>query len=444
MPLNARDAQHFCRRVGFGATQAEINHFKGRERADVVDEVLNLSGPLPSRPGFVVHPKWWEQRRRLIEWWMDRMVAASWVNRSSSTPSPLAEKMALFWHGHFACSLHKVEDTVNMWELNQVQRRHALSDFETLVKKVSLNGAMMRNLDNDTNRKGHEQENFARELMELHTIGVGNFKESDVVQMSRAWTGHSIVGWNPGGNYVDCTYRFNAGEHDSGTKTIFGKSRNWDGPATITELVKGSQRGLTSKFIARKLWMYFVNGDPTAAQIDSIASAFSSGGMSVKAAMRAILMHPTFWAEGSRHAIVRPSVEWQVDILRRMAIPAVQAELEWLSPLTGQYLFEPPDVAGWGTHDYWVSTSTTWGKGKFVDFIGWQDQVVQRFKPIENMTVDQANLHVLKQMGLNNLVSPASNQALRRWISEAKAGYEWTLKHNAFRVAAMLPEFQTA
>jgi len=291
MPLNARDVQHFCRRVGFGASQAEINHFKGRERADVVDEVLNLTVAMPPKPGFIQPSStWWTQKWPTINWWMERMVDSSWTNRTASTPSPLVEKMALFWHGHFACSLDKVQDMVPVFDLHQLHRSHALADYETLVRKVSTNGAALTNLDNDTNVKGAEQENFARELMELYTVGVGNFSENDVVQMARAWTGHGNHGWS---SRLDARYRFNSGNHDNGSKTLFGRTQNWNGPQTVTELVKGSKRQQTARFIARKLWLYFVNGEPTDAQVQQIASAFSNGGMSIKTAMRAILLPPS-------------------------------------------------------------------------------------------------------------------------------------------------------
>lgn len=372
------------------------------------------------------------------------MIAGSWVNRGPNTPSPLIEKLALFWHNHFACGMEKVENSIAIWEQNQLFRSDGLGDFETLVQKVSVGGAMVRFLDNETNKVGAPQENFARELMELHTIGVGNFTENDVVEMARAWTGYGVVGWNSAGLYVDARFVYRAGEHDNGQKTIFGITRNWDGPATITELVNGSKRSLTAKFVARKLWLYYVNDKPTDAEVNHVANALLGSGMSIKAGLRAMLLHPTFWGNASRHAIVRPPVEWSVDVLRQMGIPAPQAELSWLQPKMGQYLFEPPSVAGWGTHEYWVSTAGIWGKGRFIQFIGWQDQVKAKFEVLEDLTPDEGVTYILEALGLGDDVSVASKAALRSWIIDAKAGYQWTLKHNALRIGAMLPEFQAA
>ena len=372
------------------------------------------------------------------------MVNGAWVNRGPATPSPLIEKLALFWHSHFACGMEKVENSIAMWEQNQLFRSDGLGDFETLLQKVSVGGAMVRYLDNETNKVGAPQENFARELMELHTIGVGNFTENDVIEMARAWTGYSVVGWNPAGKFVDTRFVYRAGDHDNGQKTIFGITRNWDGPATITELVNGSKRSQTASFLARKLWHYYVNDNPSAAEVDTVANALKNNGMSIRAALRALLLHPTFWADGTRHAIVRQPVEWSVDVLRQMGIPAPQAELSWLQPMMGQYLFEPPNVAGWGTHDYWISTSGIWGKGRFIQFIGWQDQVVAKFQILEDLNPDQGVTHILETLGLGDDVTAASKAALRAWIVDAKAGYRWTLKHNALRIGALLPEFQSA
>jgi hypothetical protein len=437
--LTVLDAEHFCRRVGFGGNSAEVAHFAGRSTGSVVNEVLNVVPSLPGRPGFLGYNNWWEDRAPLIDLWMQRMIDARWVNRSGATPSPLVEKLALFWHGHFACGLEKVSNSHAMWEQNQLFRQRGMGDFEDLTRRVSFGGAMLKFLDNETNIKGAEQENFARELMELHTIGVGNFTEQDVISMARAWTGHNIVGWS--NTYWDVNYRYYPEHHDTGQKTLFGKTRNWDAAATITELVKGSKKTATARFIARKLWMYFVNGNPTDAQVNEIANAFINGGMQVKPAMRALLMHPAFWAASSRRGIVRPPVEWQVDILRRMGIPAVDAELTWLGPKMGQRLFEPPNVSGWGTHGYWVSTATTWGKGRFVDYIGWNDRVKERFGWLELMNREEAINHICDQFGIGD-PSAASRKAVGDWFDVTKANKKWTLKHNGFRIGAMLPEFQ--
>ena len=166
-----------------------------------------------------------------------------------------------------------------------------------------------------------------------------------------------------------------------------------------------------------------------------------NSGMQVKGALRAIFTHSEFWAPGTRHAVVRQPVEWQVDLLRRMNIPATEAEITWLTPKMGQFLFEPPNVAGWGTHGYWVSTATAWGKGRYVDYIGWHDKVKNRFSWLEVMNRAEAIDFICEQFGIRN-PSTASRKALGDWFDAAKTTQKWTLKHNGFRIGAMLPEFQ--
>jgi uncharacterized protein (DUF1800 family) len=445
MPLSASDAAHFCRRVGFAGTADELAHFTGREIPDVVDEVVNHTPTLPGRPNWYNTRDWWEAYEPATNWWYDRMVRASWVNRGPNVPSPLIERMSLFWHSHFACGLEKVESMKAMFDQNNLFREHGLGDFETLVQTVSVSGAMLRYIDNETNVKGAEQENFARELMELHTIGVGNFTEPDVIAMAKAWTGHNIVGWvdDPQGGYMDATYRFYPEYHDEGNKTLFGITRNWDGPDTVTELVKGSKQQATARYVTRKLWKFFVNSTPSDTAINELAGVWIANGMQTRELMRAMLNHAEFWAPASRWAIVRSPGEWVVDVLRRTGLPPNEAGLAWIMGGTGHELYEPPNVAGWGTHGYWVSTATAWGKGRFVGFIRWNERFENTHAGLESMSRTQAVDYVMNLFGITE-PSTASRQKVGAWFDNTKARHSWALKRNVLMIGPMLPEFQAA
>ena len=179
MALTRADAAHFCRRVGYGGTDAELELFTGMERSAAVDYVLG------SLVNGLVRPTWiddgtdeWIARESTTDWWIQRMADSRWTNRDANTPSPLREKLAFFWHGHFACGHEKVEDMQKMFDQIQLYHDHGLGDFEYLVQEVSIGGAMLVYLDNATNYAEEPQENFARELMELFTMGVGNYTEN--------------------------------------------------------------------------------------------------------------------------------------------------------------------------------------------------------------------------------------------------------------------------
>jgi hypothetical protein len=445
MPLSASDAAHFCRRVGFAGTATEHEHFTGREIDDVVDEVVDLTPNVPGRPAFYDIREWWESYEKALTWWYSRMVEARWVDRGPNVPSPLVEKLALFWHGHFACGVQKVESMKAMFDQNNLFREHGLDDFEQLVQTVSVSGAMLRYIDNETNVKGAEQENFARELMELHTIGVGNFTERDVIAMAKAWTGHNIVGWvdDPQGGYMDATYRFYPEYHDEANKTLFGITRNWDGPEAVTELVKGSKQPQTARFVTAKLWKFFVNANPSEAVVDELAGAWMASGMQTRELLRAMFKHPEFWAPASRWAVVRSPAEWVVDVLKRTGVPPAEAGLAWIMGGTGHELFEPPNVAGWGTHGYWVSTAASWGKGRFVRFLRWNDRFETEHAALESMSRAEAIDYVLDLFGITE-PSPASRQKVGAWFDATKDRHSWALKFNVVVIGPMLPEFQAA
>jgi len=448
MALNTSEVAHLLRRVGFGGNPEEIQHFVGREIADVVDEILSVDATVPPTPGFVHvdSSNQWEAQTLSINWWMERMISASWINRTVNTPGPLHERLALFWHGHFATEQAKVGSMAAMMEQNQLFRSHGLGDFETLCQNVSLGGAMMRYLDNDTNQAGKPQENFARELMELFTMGVGNYTETDVVEMARAWTGHSIVGWHEPTSTLDARYVFEPDRHDDDPKTIFGITRNWDGPETITEICQRSRRDETAQFIVTKLWKFFVNPTPSPATVEHLVSVFKGNGpgggnLSTREVLRAMLTHPDFWA--STRQLVKGPAEFMVDCLKRTGLPLPDST-RWHMRFMGQTLFDPPNVAGWGTNDYWLSTATAWGRGRFASYLRWKmDEAV--FLGLDDGTPAAAAARIFEVFGIED---PSANTTahIHAWFNNAKAGehLDWSIPRYATLLGALVPEFQLA
>ena len=422
-------------------TGPEVNHFVGREIPDIVNEVLTAASSLPPRPGHVGSDDDWRAMVRTTDWWLERMRTSRWIDRSPSIPHPLIEKMTLFWHGHFATAFDKVGDDELMWQQNQIIRDEALADFETLCQRVSRNGAMLIYLDNESNRAGAEQENFARELMELFTMGVGNYTETDVVEMARAWTGHGTVGWIESQQRYDGTYEWHPEEHDFGGKSIFGIRRNWDGPETITEIVRGSKQNATARFVATKLWRFFAHGAPSPAVVNTLAATFINNDCSILELMRAILIHPEFWAPSTRGALVKSPTQFVVDFNRRTAIPFDDENMRWFMEPMGQILFDPPNVAGWGTNGYWLSTATMWGRAQYATNKRWKLNRAGFFDELEGMNAVDGTNHLLGTFGVHERSTNTVN-AIRQWFTTTKNSDPWALAPIGVSVAALCPEFQ--
>ena len=225
MPTPAADVAHLMRRAGFGATASQVATMSAQDWGVLVDGLI-AAGPTPADP-YPARDTPWNTFVAMIQAWLDRMATG---------PTPLREKMTLFWHGHLTTSFSKTYDPDWLWQQNQLLRANALGNLRTLLHQISRHPAMLDYLDNRHNRVGAPNENWSRELMELFVLGAGSgYTQADVAEMARAWTGHGI-------NSSTRTYQFTANRHDNGNKTILGVTANWDGPATIDHLLDGPLR----------------------------------------------------------------------------------------------------------------------------------------------------------------------------------------------------------
>jgi uncharacterized protein (DUF1800 family) len=441
MPLTKGEAEHLCRRVGFGGKGSEITLFRSMERAEAVDYCLDALPDAPSAiPGINNHD-WWEVISEFREWWLQRMVDARWHNRSSNTPSPLEEKMTLFWHSHFASGIEKVGHLRTMWKQHEILRNRSMGSFHTLLDRVCTNGAILTYLDNQQNTVWDLQENFARELMELYTIGPDEFVESDVVEMAKAWTGHGVVGWV---GHQDSTYEYHGNAHDRSTKTLFNQApQRWNGPDTLPIFTSGVKQDATVHFICSKLWRFFVNDEASEAELATIEAAFGSG-LIIRDALRAILLHDSFWASENRFALTRSPVEFCVDMLRRLNVRAEDTGLRWMMGQLGQQLFEPPSVAGWGTGGYWVSTQGTWSRAGFLGSLRWDDRVRDQFDglPDAASAEDAANL-IISKMKIPSASTETRHQLETWWTTHTQRD-QWAMSNNAVIVGGMMPELHVA
>jgi uncharacterized protein (DUF1800 family) len=264
------------------------------------------------------------------------------------TKRPLQEKLALFWHGHFATSTQKVRDAYLMWKQNDIFRRHGAGSWPSLLTQVSKDPAMLIWLDQAQSRKNHPNENFAREVMELFVLGEGHYTEKDITEAARAFTGWSL-------NISRDDFQFRPQMHDRGEKTVLGKTGNFDGQRVLDILVKQPQAG---RFIAAKLWRFFASENPDPKLIETLAEDFQTHGHEFKTLLRRMFLSEEFYRPAVMRTQVKSPVQLvvgSVRILEREA-PGTLLTNNALR-LLGQDLFAPPNVKGWDGGLSWITTS---------------------------------------------------------------------------------------
>jgi hypothetical protein len=360
---------HLLRRFGFGASEAELEYYSKGGLNGAIDKLLNCedipeSFTMPIEDfardnGQVVFP----------------ILGSYWTMKLISTRRPLLEKMTLFWHNHFATGGDKVVQTMTMYQQNETLREFALGSFKELLMAVAKDPAMLLYLDGQENIKGRPNENFAREVMELFTLGVGNYSEKDVQEASRAFTGWSFRRSGPGGgNRGRLQYMFKPVLHDDGVKTVLGKTGNLGGEDVIDHLCSMPR---TAEFLTEKLWNWFVYPNPSKETVQKFAAKFAKSDLNIKALLREIMTSPEFYSEKAFRNIVKNPVDFCVSTLRSLGIgEQVAAQLENMRPEArkvalapglsawqtmkgqGMHLFFPPDVSGWKPGENWITSAT--------------------------------------------------------------------------------------
>lgn len=274
-----------------------------------------------------------------------RNLNTAWLTEMVYSDAQLLEKMALFWHGHFAC---RIVNTYYQQLLLHEIRTNALGSFGNLLLAVSKTAAMLNFLNNQQNKKEQPNENFAREVMELFTLGRGNYTEQDIKEAARAFTGW---GFNLSGEFVVRPFF-----HDSGQKTIFGKTGNFDGEVVIDMLLQQKQ---TARFITRKLYKYFVNETVDEDILEALATTFYDSGYDIKLLMRTIFTGDWFYDAANIGTKIKSPVELLVGIRRILPMELKDESVQILMQrIMGQLLFSPPNVAGWAGGKSWIDSST--------------------------------------------------------------------------------------
>jgi len=375
---NSKQLKHLWARAGFGMSFEDLKEQANTSVAHAVkylfnspttDDAINviqqntdyadlIKGDATARKMFFQQQKQQEKDLNL-----------AWINKMSTTNTPLVEKMTLFWHNHFACRTLNAQFAQ---QLNNIQRTNALGNFRTLLFQVAETPAMLQFLNNQQNQKGHPNENFARELMELFTIGRGNYTETDIKESARSFTGY---GFNRNGEFVIRKFF-----HDDGIKTFMGKTGNFNGEDIMNMLLEKKE---TAHFISNKLYKYLVNETPDSGHVNAMADVFYKANYEIKPLLEYVFTADWFYDDKNTGNLIKSPIELIVGLNRQFYISYQRPEvLLQFQRVLGQVLFYPPNVAGWPGGKKWIDSSSLMYRlkmpsilldGGLIDFTGKAD-----------------------------------------------------------------------
>lgn len=378
-----QEARHLLNRAGFGGSPETVNQFHamGREAAvqfllEPKEEIGSFAVPEWAKPEAVremlrkvseeraelrkkratLSPEAFEREQRALNrqqqmegreqgaesqaWWIERMLKSS---------APLREKMTLFWHDHFATSIQKVRGPFMMIQQNELFREYAFGNFRELTQSMVRDPAMMIYLDVQRSDKLQPNENFAREVMELFTLGEGNYTEEDIKNAARAFTGYQL-------NRLNGEVTQSARNWDDGEKTVFGVTGKFNGSDIVKLIFRKPE---CAEFIAKKIWEYFAYENPSEALVKQLGQVLRDANYEMKPMLREMFISEQFYNPKEMGNQIKCPVQYLVQMLKELEVE--EAPVRWLidgQTQLGQILFLPPNVAGWDWGKAWINTNT--------------------------------------------------------------------------------------
>lgn len=369
---DAGKVEHLMNRAGFGARPSDIEANVALGHAALVEKLVGervevepffferIEAPDPKvvkamsvddRTAMMREIRE-KDRRQLLDyttWWYDRMTSGE---------DPLRERMVLFWHGFFTSSFEEVKRSWLLIQQNQLVRRQALGSYAELLAAMAKDPAMLTFLDNQVNKKASPNENFARELMELFSLGAGNYTEQDVKEAARALTGRGV---SREGNY-----EFHRRLHDDGEKTILGVMDTFDGDGLVKVIL---DQDACPRWIAGKLLVNFEGVEPSPKRLADYAAFLRDNQYQIQPFLRRLFLDPEFYRDEVLGARVQSPVDFMVGFTRRLGVQVPSAVLGSGATLLGQRLFWPPSVKGWDEGESWISTATIMQRGNLAGFM---------------------------------------------------------------------------
>jgi len=405
-PLTLADARHLLNRTGIGASPNEINEFLGLTRLQAVTKIVTNLRTKPESP-----PPAWTKKVAPNHWHFQELSTNDrqkfrtarnneiqslrrwWVSEMISTSSPQTERLLLLWHNHFATGYSGINNqSISIARQHAMFRKFGSGNFRDLFQQIIRDPAMLNYLDNNNSVKAKPNENLARELMELFTLGEGNYTEQDIKNAARALTGYSFE------PVYDQRFIFKRHAHDSTEKTIFGKTGKFDGDDLIDLILEKPQ---AATFIAAKFWRVLV-GDANVddSRITAHADAFRQSNYDIKTLYQSILLSEDFWHTDNRATIVQSPVELVIGTMRSTGIiPASWQTLPSMLAQMGQQLFDPPNVAGWPGGKAWIAP------GRLLTRLEW----LKSFANETSIAAETTN--TMDMMSQSNVAGEATNLA---------------------------------
>ncbi len=398
---NARHIKHLYARAGFGIRFEDLRDHGGWSTKKAVRKLFQASEK--NEPITVLTEN--IDRRKQAEGQTDEMkkmlqeernrqeklLNNAWIKQLSETEAQLREKMTLFWHNHFACN---IGNAYYEQQLNNIQRSNALGNFKTMLLQVSQSPAMLQFLNNQQNQKNHPNENFARELMELFTLGRGNYTEQDIKESARAFTGWAFDGKTG-------EYAFRPRAHDDGVKSFMGQSANFCGEDILNIITANRQ---TATFICTKLYRFLVNDVPDKDHVSQMADVFYNANYEIKPLLEFVFLSDWFYDDKNIGNLIKSPVEFLTGLNRQFYITYQNPDvLIQFQRTLGQVLFRPPNVAGWPGGKNWIDSSSLMYRMKMpsiilnaglIDFTGKADPEDEAYLA----TMRKQQLNVIKKV----------------------------------------------
>ena len=410
---NLQKNKHLLLRAGFGANLSQIKNLDQVSLTEIWKK-LATNDPLIPIQLKEAGPDFDYQQLSKIDAEMKKEIQKKnrrsnleinlkFLNQMVHSEDQLREKMAFFWHGHFATRV--VNSRFNLQLLNTI-REKSLGNFGDLLKAVSQSPAMLQFLNNQQNKKGHPNENFAREVMELFTLGRGNYTEKDVQEGARAFTGWSFL---PDGSFFE-----RPRQHDFGPKTFLGKTGNFDGNDALNIILE--QKG-TAKFIVTKIYKFFVNEKINPGIIEHLSDQFYDSKYDIKKLMTEIFTSKWFYNEENIGTKIKSPIELMAGIMRTLPMELEKPEnLIVYQKLLGQMLLYPPNVAGWPSGNSWIDSSTLMLRLQI-------PQIWSGLRPLELEAKTDDDV----EMGLKN------NQMRNKGFKNPNIIIDWNLVESTFK-----------
>ena len=400
--------KHLLNRIGFGETYPVYQRYLAMSLPEAVRSVLKaaeskkliqLVSPPPGTKEWKAMTD--EERKQLFKKNREhtRTLNGAWMQQMRDQDVNLREKMTLFWHDHFACRL-------NNPYLTQVQnntlRTHALGSFADMLRAIAKDPAMLNFLNNQQNKKAHPNENFARELLELFTLGTGNYSEQDIKEAARAFTGW---GFKPPAEFIVRQH-----QHDTGQKRFMGKIGNFDGDDILTIILENPQ---TARFITRKLYRFMVSDETVdEARVQQVATRFYDSNYRIDALLEEMLTADWFYEARYRNNRIKSPVEWITGLQKHLGVTYEVDALFFLQRLFGHTLFYPPNVSGWPAGREWIDSSSLAYRLKIPEII---------MKPQANLDVNvQADGDVTTPNAKGGLQQLTQKSNLKPYLSAIK------------------------